>query len=80
MKGGLAQAIFALATLRGLGLEPALTPVVLVSATRRSAAASLGAPHAPGWPAAPTRALVLEPSLGTVAPLKTRARPWGRSR
>ena len=32
MKGGLAQMVVALATLRGLGLEPSATPVVLVNA------------------------------------------------
>jgi glutamate carboxypeptidase len=70
MKGGLAQIVIALATLRGLGLEPALTPVVLVNADEEVGSRDSGR-HVRRLARVAARALVLEPSLGVDGRLKT---------
>jgi len=70
MKGGLAQLVVALATLRGLGLEPALTPVVLVSADEEVGSRESGR-QVRRLARVSGRALVLEPSLGVEGRLKT---------
>jgi glutamate carboxypeptidase len=70
MKGGLAQIVVALATLRGLGLEPALTPVVLVNADEEVGSRDSGR-HVRRLARLAGRALVLEPSLGVDGRLKT---------
>jgi glutamate carboxypeptidase len=70
MKGGLAQVVVALATLRGLGLEPTLTPVLLVNADEEVGSRDSGR-HVRRLARIATRALVLEPSLGPDGRLKT---------
>ena len=70
MKGGLAQLVVALAALRGLGLEPALTPVVLVSADEEVGSRESGR-QVRRLARVSGRALVLEPSLGVEGRLKT---------
>jgi len=70
MKGGLAQIVVALATLRGLGLEPTLTPVVLVNADEEVGSRDSGR-HVRRLAHLAARALVLEPSLGVEGRLKT---------
>jgi glutamate carboxypeptidase len=70
MKGGLAQLVVALATLRGLGLEPTVTPVVLVNADEEVGSRESGK-HVRRLARRADRALVLEPSLGIDGRLKT---------
>jgi glutamate carboxypeptidase len=70
MKGGLAQLVVALATLRGLGLEPSVTPVVLVNADEEVGSRESGR-HVRRLARAAFRAFVLEPSLGIEGRLKT---------
>jgi len=70
MKGGLAQIAVALATLRGLGLEPSVTPVVLVNADEEVGSRESGK-HVRRLAGAACRAFVLEPSLGIEGRLKT---------
>jgi glutamate carboxypeptidase len=70
MKGGLAQVVVALATLRGLGLEPEVTPVVLVNADEEVGSRESGR-HVRRLARIADRALVLEPSLGIEGRLKT---------
>jgi glutamate carboxypeptidase len=70
MKGGLAQMVVALATLRGLGLEPSVTPVVLVNADEEVGSRESGR-HVRRLARIACRAFVLEPSLGVEGRLKT---------
>jgi glutamate carboxypeptidase len=70
MKGGLAQVVIALATLRGLGLEPVATPVVLVNADEEVGSRESGR-YVRRLARIADRALVLEPSLGIEGRLKT---------
>ena len=77
MKGGLAQIVLALRTLRELGLEPPLTPVVLVNADEEigsrtsSSYIRLLARRA-------ERAFVLEPAMGANGDIKTERKGIGR--
>lgn len=77
MKGGLAQLVVALATLRGLGLEPAATPVVLVNADEEVGSRESGQ-HVRRLARRASRALVLEPSLGVEGRIKTERKGVGR--
>ncbi|HSW32917.1 MAG TPA: M20/M25/M40 family metallo-hydrolase, partial [Steroidobacteraceae bacterium] len=70
MKGGLAQIVVALASLRGLGIEPELTPVVLVNADEEVGSRESGR-YVRRLARIADRALVLEPSLGVEGRLKT---------
>jgi glutamate carboxypeptidase len=70
MKGGLAAVVVALATLKGLNLEPAVTPVVLVNADEEVGSRESGR-HVRRLARIADRALVLEPSLGVEGRLKT---------
>jgi glutamate carboxypeptidase len=70
MKGGLAQIIVALASLRGLAIEPELTPVVLVNADEEVGSRESGR-YVRRLARIADRALVLEPSLGIEGRLKT---------
>jgi len=70
MKGGLAQIVVALASLRGLGIEPELTPVVLVNADEEVGSRESGR-YVRRLARIADRALVLEPSLGIEGRLKT---------
>jgi len=70
MKGGLAQIVVALASLRGLAIEPELTPVVLVNADEEVGSRESGR-YVQRLARIADRALVLEPSLGIEGRLKT---------
>ena len=70
MKGGLAQIVVALASLRGLGIEPELTPLVLVNADEEVGSRESGR-YVRRLARIADRALVLEPSLGIEGRLKT---------
>jgi len=70
MKGGLAQIVVALASLRGLAIEPELTPVVLVNADEEVGSRESGR-YVRRLARIADRALVLEPSLGIEGRLKT---------
>ena len=70
MKGGLAQIVVALASLRGLAIEPELTPVVLVNADEEVGSRESGR-YVRRLARVADRALVLEPSLGIEGRLKT---------
>ena len=70
MKGGLAQIVVALASLRGLAIEPELTPVVLVNADEEVGSRESGR-YVRHLARIADRALVLEPSLGIEGRLKT---------
>ena len=70
MKGGLAQLVVALASLRGLGLQPGVTPVVLINADEEVGSRESGR-HVRRLARIADRALVLEPSLGIAGHLKT---------
>ena len=70
MKGGLAQIVVALASLRGLAIEPELTPVILVNADEEVGSRESGR-HVRRLARIADRALVLEPSLGVEGRLKT---------
>jgi len=70
MKGGLAQLVVALATLRGLDLTPVVTPVVLVNADEEVGSRESGR-YVRRLARLADRALVLEPSLGVEGRLKT---------
>lgn len=70
MKGGLAQMVYALEALHALGLEPPLTPVVLVTSDEE-----IGSPesirHIRRLARRAERAFILEPALGPEGKLKT---------
>jgi glutamate carboxypeptidase len=70
MKGGLTQIVFALRTLRDLGLDPPLTPVVFMNSDEE-----IGSPESISWvrflARRVRRAYVLEPSLGAEGRIKT---------
>ena len=70
MKGGLTQIVFALRTLRELGIEPSFTPVVFVNSDEE-----LGSPESRPWVRLlarnVARALVLEPAMGPTGRIKT---------
>jgi glutamate carboxypeptidase len=70
MKGGLVVMVFALHALRALGLQPALTPVVLINSDEE-----IGSPestrHIRRLAQAATRVFVLEPGFGPQGHLKT---------
>lgn len=70
MKGGLAQMVVALATLKGLNLEPALTPVIFVNADEEVGSRESAA-YVRRLSKIANRAFVLEPSLGVEGRLKT---------
>jgi glutamate carboxypeptidase len=77
MKGGLTQIIVALRILRRLGLEPDVTPTILINSDEE-----IGSPESE--PAirtaarASNRAFITEPSLGLEGRVKTGRKGWGR--
>jgi glutamate carboxypeptidase len=77
MKGGLTLIVFALRTLRDLGLEAPLTPVVFMNSDEE-----IGSPDSKRYvrmlARRARRAFVLEPSLGPDARLKTERKGLGR--
>jgi glutamate carboxypeptidase len=77
MKAGLTQAVFALAALRELGLEPAADPAVFVTSDEEVFSADSGR-QIPRLARRVARVFVLEPSLGPEGRLKTRRKGYGR--
>jgi glutamate carboxypeptidase len=77
MKGGLAQAVFALAALAELGLEPPLTPVLFVNSDEE-AGSEESAPAIRRLVRRMRRVFVLEPALGSEGLLKTARKGVGR--
>ena len=77
MKGGLVQMIFALRAVRELGLEPAVTPVVLINSDEEIGSHESGA-QIRRLARRADRALVLEPALGIDGKLKTSRRGSGK--
>ncbi len=77
MKAGLVQMIFALETVRELGLELEVAPAVLVNSDEE-----IGSPESARWvrrlARRADRALVLEPALGPEGRIKTARRGTGR--
>jgi glutamate carboxypeptidase len=70
MKAGLAQIVIAIATLQGLGLEPGVTPLLLVNADEEVGSRESGR-HVTRLAKRVERVFVLEPSLGIEGALKT---------
>ncbi len=77
MKGGLAQAVLALRTIRELRLEPPLTPVVLINADEEIGSRTSSS-YIRMLARRAERAFVLEPSLGVNGDLKTERKGIGR--
>jgi glutamate carboxypeptidase len=77
MKAGLTQAVFALAALRDLGLEPAADPALFVTSDEEVFSADSGR-QIPRLARRMARVFVLEPSLGLEGRLKTRRKGYGR--
>jgi glutamate carboxypeptidase len=77
MKGGLAQMIFALRSLRALGLESAVTPVVFVNSDEEVGSRE-STRHIRRLARVAERAFVMEPSLGPSGKLKTARKGVGR--
>ncbi len=77
MKAGLTQAVFALAALRDLDLEPAAEPAVFVTSDEEVFSADSGR-QIPRLARRMARVFVLEPSLGPEGRLKTRRKGYGR--
>jgi glutamate carboxypeptidase len=77
MKGGLAQMIFALRSLRALDLEPAVTPVVFVNSDEEVGSRE-STRHIRRLARVAERAFVMEPSLGPSGKLKTARKGVGR--
>ncbi|NIV16845.1 MAG: M20/M25/M40 family metallo-hydrolase [Woeseiaceae bacterium] len=77
MKGGLAQLIIALRTLRELGLEPSVLPVIFVNADEEIGSRT-SSRFIRMLARSADRALVLEPALGGEGSLKTERKGIGR--
>ncbi len=77
MKAGLTQMVFAMKILQKLGLEPAVTPVVLINSDEE-----IGSPESKAAIEAAAenavRAFVPEPGMGLDGKLKTVRKGWGR--
>ena len=77
MKGGLAQIVLSLAAIRELGLEPPLTPVVLVNADEEIGSRTSSA-YIRMLARRSARAFVLEPAMGVDGDIKTERKGIGR--
>jgi glutamate carboxypeptidase len=77
MKGGLAQIVFALRSLRDLGLDPPVTPVVLVNTDEEIGSPESG-PSIRRLARRAERAYVMEPALGLSGKIKTGRKGLGR--
>lgn len=77
MKGGLAQIVLALRTIRELHLEPPLTPVLLVNADEEIGSRT-SSPYIRMLARRSERAFVLEPALGADGDIKTERKGIGR--
>ena len=77
MKGGLAQIVLALRTIRELHLEPPLTPVVLLNADEEIGSRT-SSPYIRMLARRVERAFVLEPAMGVDGDIKTERKGIGR--
>lgn len=77
MKGGLAQLVLAIRTLRELGLRPDVMPIVFVNADEEIGSRT-STRYIRRLAALANRALVLEPALGEEGKLKTERKGIGR--
>ena len=77
MKGGIVQMLFALRALKELGLEPEVTPLVLINSDEEVGSADSTA-HIVRLARCADRALVLEPSLGPSGAIKTARKGVGQ--
>ncbi len=77
MKGGLAQIVLALTAIRELGLEPPLTPVVLINADEEIGSRTSSA-YIRMLARRAERAFILEPALGAEGDIKTERKGIGR--
>jgi len=77
MKGGLAQVVLALRTIRDLRLEPPLTPVLLINADEEIGSRTSSS-YIRMLARRAERAFVLEPSMGVNGDLKTERKGIGR--
>ncbi len=76
MKGGLVQAVFALRALRDLGLEPTVTPVLLLNSDEEQGSRE-SRRHIERLARRSDRAFVMEPALGPAGALKTARKGTG---
>ncbi len=77
MKGGLVQAIFALAALRELGMQPSVTPVFFMNSDEEIGSHESADPIR-RLARVVDRAMIMEPSLGPTGQLKTARKGVGR--
>lgn len=70
MKGGLVQILYALQAIHALGMQPEVTPLVLINSDEEIASVD-SRPYIRSLARLVNRALVLEPSLGPTGKLKT---------
>ncbi len=77
MKGGLVQALFALAALRELGLQPEVAPLFFINSDEEIGSRESAA-HIRRLAQVVDRAMVMEPSLGPSGCLKTSRKGVGR--
>jgi glutamate carboxypeptidase len=77
MKGGLAQALLALETLRDFGVEPVVTPIVFFNSDEEIGSRD-SRRHIEALARRVDRVFVLEPSLGPAGRLKTTRKGIGR--
>jgi glutamate carboxypeptidase len=77
MKAGLAQIVFALRILKKLGLEPEVSPVVLINSDEEIGSPESG-PVIRKAAEEAVRAFIPEPGMGPEGKLKTVRKGWGR--
>lgn len=77
MKGGLTQMVFAIRILRKLGLEPEVTPVILINSDEEIGSPESGPAICRAAQEA-IRAFIPEPAMGPEGSLKTARKGWGR--
>jgi glutamate carboxypeptidase len=77
MKAGLTQMIFAMRILRTLGIEPEVSPVVLINSDEEIGSPESG-PAIEAVAQEVVRAFVPEPGMGLEGKLKTARKGWGR--
>jgi glutamate carboxypeptidase len=77
MKGGIVQILFALKSLASLGLEPRVTPVILLNSDEEIGSRE-SARHIRRLARIADRALVMEPSMGPEGTIKTTRKGVGR--
>lgn len=77
MKGGLVQALFALSTLRDLGIQPSVWPLFFINSDEEIGSGESAA-HIRRLARVVDRAMVMEPSLGPSGRIKTARKGVGR--